>query len=133
MFIKYLTSKGMSLRPPESFGWHSDMETLVVTAIPSEQNKIEKIFQQLNQSSHQVHFKTYFLEVPESYVSSVLAAGTAINTPDNHPVEIMDDNKMRQLFGLLRSQGAKTLAQPEVVMQFSSQTQTRAASNRRLI
>lgn len=74
-------------------------------------------------SPREIYMKAYFLDVPESDVSSVLAAGTAINTPNNNSAEIMDYGKMAAVLRLLQSHQVTTLAAPSVVSLFDRQTQ----------
>jgi RNA polymerase sigma factor (sigma-70 family) len=66
----------------------------------------------------QVHISGYILEVPESDVPSVLAAGIAIKTTSNNSAEIIDDVKMTALLQLLRSHHVTTLGLPSVVTLF---------------
>ena len=63
----------------------------------------------LEKRAQQFTVEAYFLDVPESDVPSVLAAGTAINTTNNNSAEIMDWSKMDAVLRLLRSHRVTTL------------------------
>ncbi|MDE3098646.1 MAG: hypothetical protein KGJ88_04170, partial [Verrucomicrobiota bacterium] len=84
--------------------------------------------QRLDYASPQVHMKTYFIEVPERDVAAILKAGTIINTTNGNSVEILDADKVAQLFRLFRSDRAQILAAPQVVTLADRQTMMRAGN-----
>jgi hypothetical protein len=73
----------------------------------------------------EVHMKAYFIEVPESDAQAVLNAGTVLTTTNQNSVEILDDDKMLQLLRLFGSNGATSLAEPEVITMPGRQTSMR--------
>jgi len=129
MFAEYFVSNGLKFRLPESVGFNSAMELLLVKATPSDQNKIEKIIQQLNQIPPQIHLKAYFLNVPEAAVKSLADGGTVLKTPDNNSVEIMDSISAASfLKSIERMPGSETVAEPEAVTLSGRQTQMRSGT-----
>jgi hypothetical protein len=61
--------------------------------------------------------------VPESNVESILKAGTVVDTKEKNIVEIMSSAQTSLLLRGLRSSGAMTLSEPEVVTMSGIQTQ----------
>ena len=122
----YLRSKGADTLPPTRIFYNESRMLFVVRSTASNLDLIERIISQLGNSQNQIHIKTDYLEVAENDVPSVMAAGTALSASNDNPLEIMDADKARQLFGLLRSHGARTLARPEVVTLFNRQSRSRA-------
>lgn len=123
----YLRSKGVDIQSPSSVAYNDARQLFSVHSTPSNVNAIERIISRLDYSHEQeIHIKAYFLEVPESDVPSVLAAGTAINTtPNDSSAEIMDGGKMDAVLRLLQSHRVTTLAEPSVVSLFDRQSQIR--------
>jgi RNA polymerase sigma factor (sigma-70 family) len=125
MFAEYFISKSIRLRLPESVGFNSAMELLLVKATPSDQNKIERILQRLYPS--QIHLKVFFVRVSESAVESVLKQGTMINSTNDNVVEILDSGKIASPSKAFESlPGAEIFGEPEVVTTSGHQTQMRA-------
>ena len=119
----YFVSKGIDFRPPKSIAYNDAQSLLFVKATASDLNAIEKIIQQLTYAPPQVHSKAYFLKVPESDVESILKAGTVVDTKEKNIVEIMSAAQTSLLLRGLRTSGATTLSQPEVVTTIGRQTQ----------
>ena len=123
----YLRSHGADLQLPTSVSYNDSHNLFSVRSTPTNLNTIERLLEQLGYSQRQFHIKASFLEVPERDVPSVLAAGAAINTPNDNTAEIMDVDKMAAVSRLLRSHGTRTLAQSEMVCLFDRQMQMRVA------
>ena len=119
----FFASKGINFQPPKSIAFNDQLGLLYTKATSSELNAVEKIVQQLNTAPAQVHIKAYFIQVPESDVASILKAGTVVDTKENNTVEIMSDTQTSSLLRKLRSDGATTLSEPEVVTTSGRQTQ----------
>jgi len=126
IFPAYLKSKGISIRPPKAVAFNENTGLLSVKATASDLNTIEKIVVQLNVALAQVHMKTSFIQVPQSDIAAVLAAGTVINTTNGNSVEILDADKSAQLLRLLSPNNSRTLAAPQVVTLAGQQTSMRA-------
>ena len=125
----YLRSNGVDIQPPGSIAYNDTRKLLSVHSTPSNVNAIERIISQLRYSQQQIVIKAYFLEVPESDVPSVLATGTAINTPNDNSAEIMDDSKMAAVLQLLQSHGVTALGESSIVSLFDRQAQIRVDNN----
>jgi len=125
IFPAYLASKGISILPPKAIAFNDGPGLLSVKATASDLKAIEKIVVQLNYAPPQIHMKARFIEVPESDAEAVLNAGTVLNTTNNNSVEILDDDKVMQLFRRLSSDHAVTLGEPEAVTLSGHQTQMR--------
>ena len=119
----YFVSKGIDFRPPKSIAYNDDQSLLFVKATAFDLNAIEKIIRQLTYAPPQVHSKAYFIKVPESDVESILKAGTVVDTKEKNMVEIMSPAQTSFLLRGLRSTGAMTLSEPEVLTTSGRQTQ----------
>jgi RNA polymerase sigma factor (sigma-70 family) len=118
----YFVSKGIDFRPPKSIAYNDAQSLLFVKATASDLNAIEKIIQQLTYAPPQVHYKAYFIKVPESNVGSILKAGTVVDANGKNIVEIMSAQTSLLLRGL-RASGATTLSQPDATTLIGRQTQ----------
>lgn len=119
----FFASKDINFQPPKSIAFNDQLGLLFAKATSSELNAVEKIVQQLNTGPTQVHMKAHFIQVPESDVASNLKAGTVVDARENNTVEIMSDTQTSSLLRKLRSDGATTLGEPEVVTISGRQTQ----------
>jgi len=116
----FFASKG---KAPESIAYNGQLGLLYVKGTPFVLNAIERLVQQLNTAPAQVHMKAWFIQVPEGDVASILKAGTVVDTKENNTVEIMSDTQTQSLLRKLRTDGATTLSEPEVVTTSGRQTQ----------
>jgi RNA polymerase sigma factor (sigma-70 family) len=119
----FFASKGINFQPPKSIAFNDQLGLLFTKATSSELNAVEKIVQQLNAAPAQVHIKAWFIQAPESDVASILKAGTVVDAKENNTVEIMSDIQTQSLLRKLRTDGATTLSEPEVVTISGRQTQ----------
>jgi RNA polymerase sigma factor (sigma-70 family) len=125
----FFASKGINFQPPKSIAFNDQLGLLFTKATSSELNAVEKIVQQLNTAPAQFHIKAYFIQVPESDVASILKVGTVVDTKENNTVEIMSDTQTQSLLRKLRTDGATTLSEPEVVTTSGRQVQMRSGNS----
>jgi len=123
----FFASKGINLNPPKSIVFNDQLDLLFVRATASDMNTVEKIIQQLNKVTPQVHIKVYFIEAPEIDVEQILKTGTAINSAGGNVVEVMTANQATLALRELKSLGgAETLGEPEATTTSGRQCQMRA-------